>query len=89
MGVSRIVNDQETAADLILYADEIEYFDTHDLGEELEVRALPALGDADGLCHALSISAPRRALHAQLGRQVGADGPAGSGIGPASAVHRL
>ncbi len=36
MSVSEITYPQEDNSDLVLYADEIEYFETHDLSEELE-----------------------------------------------------
>jgi len=36
MSASKTTDEQEAASDLLLYADEIEYFDTHDLSEELE-----------------------------------------------------
>lgn len=35
MSVSEITHQQEDVSDLVLYADEIEYFETHDLSEEL------------------------------------------------------
>ncbi len=36
MNASKTIDEQEAVSDLVLYADEIEYFDTHDLSEELE-----------------------------------------------------
>ncbi len=36
MSASKTIGEQEAVSDLLLYADEIEYFDTHDLSEELE-----------------------------------------------------
>lgn len=35
MSVSETTHPQEEVSDLVLYADEIEYFETHDLSEEL------------------------------------------------------
>ena len=35
MSVSETTHQQEEVSDLVLYADEIEYFETHDLSEEL------------------------------------------------------
>lgn len=35
MSVSEITHQQEDVSDLVLYADEIQYFETHDLSEEL------------------------------------------------------
>ena len=35
MSASEITHQQEDVSDLVLYADEIEYFETHDLSEEL------------------------------------------------------
>ena len=36
MSANKIMDEQEAASDLVLYAKEIEYFDTHDMSEELE-----------------------------------------------------
>ena len=38
MSASEAIDEQGAVSDLVLYADEIEYFDTHDLSEDLEKR---------------------------------------------------
>lgn len=38
MSANKITDEQGAVSDLVLYADEIEYFDTHDLSEDLEKR---------------------------------------------------
>lgn len=38
MSANEITDEQGAVSDLVLYADEIEYFDTHDLSEDLEKR---------------------------------------------------
>lgn len=35
MSVSETIRQEEEVSDLVLYAEEIEYFETHDLGDEL------------------------------------------------------
>ena len=38
MSANKTTDGQKAVSDLVLYADEIEYFDTHDLSEDLEMR---------------------------------------------------